>query len=64
MYTHPNTHTERERDIFLLDHTQIPTVAVAGLDQSPELRTQSSSPKWVAGTQILQPLFVVSQGAH
>lgn len=35
-----------------------------GPGRSQELRTQSVSPTWVAGTQGLEPLPTASHGAH
>lgn len=43
---------------------QIPTVTMAGPGWRQEPRTQSRSPMWVVGTQILEQLPAVPQGAY
>lgn len=54
-----------QKEIFhLLIHPQIFPVVRAGLGQSQELGTASSSLTWVAETQGLAPSFVAFQGTH
>lgn len=63
LFGRQGTRDTAERGISHLIHTQV-LVVVSRCGQSQDSGTQSRSPVWMAGIQVLQPLPAASQGAR